>query len=346
VADKQESTFLQQLRSWLDAIIVALIVASVLKVFVFGTYRIPTPSMEDTMETGDFLIVSNLAYGPRTPMVLGIPMFQWYIPGVNLPWTRLPGHSEIQRNDIVVFNYPMEVKPISMKTNYIKRLVGMPGDVLEVRDKVVYIDGVPEETVPSMRTLQLVFVKEGSMLDRQVINELDANILQYDQDRMYLVNARMDALEDLATTANVDSVVPYILPQDYQEFRQRPFDFSKGFVNHDNMGPIPIPYKGEVVELSLDTWHLYKDIVTRYEKNNVQVEGGEFIVNGESAQTYTIQQDYYFFMGDNRDDSEDSRFWGFVPKDHIVGKAWLVYFSWDFEGWPDFSRMFTVIHDQ
>jgi signal peptidase I len=333
-------------KEWLDAFVFALIVAIIMRTFLFGSYRIPTPSMEDTLMTGDFLMVSKVAYGARTPMTLGIPLTQITIPGVSLPWVRLPGFSEVKRNDIFVFNYPIEVGPISAKTNYIKRAVGVPGDTLEIRDKILYVNGEPEETIETLRRHHLVYARDRIRLSPSKVAEAGGEILQSDGESLYLINLTPGGASTIEGWPEVDSVRQFVLPQEVNEFQQRPFSFSKGFQNHDHMSPIVVPFSGQVIELQESTWSLYQEIVTRHEKNDVEIRDGQFFLNGQPAQTYTIQQDYYFAMGDNRDDSEDSRFWGFVPYDHVVGKAWLIYFSWDKNrNLPRFDRIFSTIHD-
>ena len=125
------------LREWLDALVFAFVAAAILRTFIFGSYKIPTSSMENNLLVNDHLIVSNFTYGPRTPMSLCVPFTQWCVPGVKLPWFRIPGYKDVESDDIIVFNYPVEVKPISQKTYYIKRAVGIPGDTVEVIDKLV-----------------------------------------------------------------------------------------------------------------------------------------------------------------------------------------------------------------
>lgn len=331
-------------REWLDAFIWAAIAAIILRTFFFGAYRIPTPSMENTLLTGDFLIVTKLAYGPRTPMTLSVPFTDIYVPGVRLPWVRIPGYSEIQRDDIVVFNYPIDVAPVSVKTNYIKRAVGMPGDQLQIEDKVLYVNGEESEAYETLMQNYRVEVRERIRLSPAKVREAGARIVQ-SQNNTHIVNMTAGVAENISSWGEVDNVEPFILPEDFDEFSRNQFNFSKGFMNHDQMEEFTIPYEGQQVELTPDNWHLYRDIVERYERNSVQQEGEQFIINGEETSEYTIRQDYYFVMGDNRDDSEDSRYWGFVPDDHIIGKAGIIYFSWDNERWlPRFSRILNSIH--
>ena len=136
-----------------------------------------------------------------------------------------------------------------------------------------------------------------------------------------------------------------MLPKSVDEYSQAGFSFSKGWSNPDHMPKIVVPFKGEHVKLTPKDWHIYKNIVTRYEHNTVQRNGKNFIINGKKTDEYTIKQNYYFMMGDNRDNSEDSRFWGFVPHSHIIGKASIIYFSWNYKRMlPRFGRIFHLIH--
>ena len=144
-ADKKAKSWI---REWLDALIYAGIAALIIRAFFFEAFRIPTPSMEDTLLVGDFLLVSKLHYGPRTPMSIGIPFTEIHIPNLTLPWFRIPGFGKINRNDVFVFNYPMEDKVIAQKTNYIKRCVGLPGDSIRIGDKVLYVNGERAEMYP------------------------------------------------------------------------------------------------------------------------------------------------------------------------------------------------------
>lgn len=334
------------LREWGDALMFAAIAALIIRTFLFEAYRIPTPSMEKTLLTGDFLIVSKVSYGPRTPMVLGIPFTNIYLPGVVMPWTRLPGFSEVERNDIVVFNYPIDLAPIAAKTNYIKRAVGMPGDTLRINDTQLYVNGEEAESFPGIQQTYVVTVRERVRLSPAKVKAAGGQLVRREGSNGYNVVMTKDVANQLRQWPEVNSVDEYVLPDGFNEYNKRDFSFSSGFRNHHQMPPIVVPSKGETVTLTPENYHIYENIITRYERNNVDRNGDQFVINGEETDQYTIQQDYYFMMGDNRDDSEDSRFWGFVPQSHIVGKAGMIYFSWDSERWlPRFGRTLNLIHD-
>lgn len=340
-SDKAKSWF----REWVDAFIFAAIAAIIIRTFLFEAYRIPTPSMEETLLTGDFLVVSKISYGARTPMVLGIPFTNVYLPGVMLPWTRLPGLTEVRRNDIVVFNYPIDLAPIAAKTNYIKRAVGMPGDTLSIDDNELFVNGSSAEDFPGVQKMRLVQVREGVRLSPARVQAGGASLAGMAGPNTYRLNATDEAARAIETWPEVTGVRPWLLPDSLEEYRQRPFSFSRGFLNHHHMPPVVVPFEGQQVSLTSENYHIYENIITRYEGNNVRREGEQFIINGERTNSYTIRQAYYFMMGDNRDDSEDSRFWGFVPRDHVVGKAGMIYFSWDAERWmPRFNRLLNMVH--
>ncbi|NGP75721.1 signal peptidase I [Balneolaceae bacterium YR4-1] len=330
----------------MDALLFAAIAALIIRTFFFEAYRIPTPSMEETLLTGDFLVVSKISYGPRTPMVLAVPFTNIYLPGVKLPWTRIPGYEDIERNDIVVFNYPIDIAPIAAKTNYIKRSVGIPGDTLSIRDKELFVNNESAEDFPGIQKNYIVTVQERVRLSPAKVRAAGAQLIRAEGPNSYRVNMTQAEANAIGNWVEVTNVEPFVLPESYNEFSRVDFSFSSGFMNHDHLPPTVVPFEGQEVTLTPENWHVYENIVTRYEGNNVERNGDTFIINGEERNTYTFQQDYYFMMGDNRDDSEDSRFWGFVPHDHVVGKAGLIYFSWDSERWlPRFERLLNFIHD-
>ncbi|MEX1121674.1 MAG: signal peptidase I [Balneolales bacterium] len=332
-------------REWLDAIIFAGIAALIIRALFLEAYRIPTPSMEQTLLTGDFLLVSKMHYGARSPMSLGIPFTGLHIKGLELPWFRLPGFMDIERDDIVVFNYPIDDAVVSHKTNYIKRAVAVPGDSLSIQNNNLFVNGQSSDDYSTIEKNYLVEARERLRLSPTKVRSAGANILQSRSER-YIINMTEGVAEEINEWGEVVDIQPYVLPENDNVYARQPFTFSSGFSgNHHNLDPIIIPYEGQTVTLTEENWHLYRDILVRYEDNEVQQDGDSFVINGIETNEYTIGQDYYFMMGDSRDNSEDSRFWGFVPEDHIVGRAFMIYFSWDSERFlPRFSRLFNFIN--
>ncbi len=319
----------ETLRFWGWAILIVLTV----RAFLVEPFRIPTPSMENTLLVGDFLFVSKLHYGARTPNTVCVPFIgKPCLPGVELPQTRLPGFSEPKRGDVAVFNYPPETGPVERRTPYIKRLVGMPGDTVRLLDKVLYVNGERFMLSPTQQQWWAVTPSGNAGVPRARIEEAEAELLgPIPNTNQVLVNASPQAAEALRALPYVASVEGYAYP----EGRGTEGIFPAGSgSNRDHFKPLAVPKKGQTVALNAETWPALRDVVVRYEGHDADLlPDGRVRIDGEIAETYTFAQDYYFAMGDNRDNSQDSRFWGFVPHDHLVGKAVLVFFSLDTERW-------------
>ena len=356
--EKEEQQAKSWLREWVDALVFAFIAAAILRSLIFGSYKIPTGSMEQDLLIGDFLIVSNLTYGARTPMAVCVPFTQWCLPGIKIPSTRLPGFRDVERNDIIVFNVPSDIKPVSQKTNYIKRAVAIAGDTLEIRDKVVYINGEREVTHDGVQKFYAVTMNDRVRLSDAKLKSIGAGSFSFNgrdvyritpqelnpPPNTYWVNLTAEAARIIESWPETDTLYQVMNDANYRDMNyvNTAGNFSRAFNNQYHLPEIVIPFEGQVIELTSQNWFVYKDLIERYERNEVTQEGNEFIINGERTNQYTIKQDYYFAMGDNRDNSEDSRFWGFVPKDHLIGKAFIVWFSLD-GVIPRFSRIFHVI---
>ncbi|MGI9174814.1 MAG: signal peptidase I [Rhodothermales bacterium] len=336
-------------REWVDAIVFAVVVMVIVRTLFFDLFRIPTPSMEKNLLVGDYLFVSKLHYGTRLPMGICVPFTDACVPGIRFPYIRLPGFTDVDRGDAVVFNWPAdpEDKNVDRRMHYIKRVVGLPGETLAVRNKVVHVDGEPLPFGEGMQQRWDVFTNEaGLRLPESRLRELGVTDVGGTNDpRRVHITATREAAEAIAAWPYVERVEPSIVPS-AAVYSTSLYPADQGYTA-DNYGPVQIPEKGQTVTLSPQTWALYETVISRYEGHTTQAQpGGGYTIEGQPATTYTFEQDYYFVMGDNRDNSEDSRFWGFVPMDHVVGKAIMVYFSWSpGDGPPRISRMFTPIGD-
>jgi len=333
-----------ELRQWAEAFIVAFIVVVIVRSLFFDLFRIPTPSMEENLLVGDYLFVSKLHYGTRLPMSVGVPFTSIHVPGVSFPYTRLSGFSDVQRGDPIVFNFPPASGPVDRKVHYIKRVIGMPGENLSVRDKVVHVGGRSLPLGEGMQQYWRVTKSdERYQIPRTRMEQIGISEVQPTDNRMTVrVLATPGAVTDLQSFSWVESVEPFVVTN--SNYSDLMYPSGRGYTP-DNYGPVHIPEKGETVTLTDANWSVYRPAIVRYEGREAQqMTDSTFAIDGERTSTYTFEQDYYFVMGDNRDNSEDSRFWGFVPMNHIVGKATLTYFSWDYDAWmPRFGRILNSI---
>jgi len=332
-----------EIRSWIDAIGFAVIAATILRTFLIEAYTIPTSSMEKSMLIGDFLFVSKTAYGPRVPMTpIAFPLVHHTMPvvggksyseSVKLPYHRMKGLGDVKRNDCVVFNWPAETlgRPIDKKENYVKRCVGIPGDKIEIIEAQLMVNDTPQEEPEGMKKQWHYDIStKGTGLNPNILYEkYDITEGGYGRNRneynLTLTNEGRDALK---TFPNVTSIKKRTeKPGAYAEYIF-PYDENLKW-NVDNYGPITIPAAGATIDITTENLSIYKDIIERYEENKLEVVEGEIYINDKVATTYTFAMDYYWMMGDNRHNSADSRFWGFVPENHIVGKALFQWMSWD-----------------
>jgi signal peptidase I len=348
-------------REWTEAIIFAVIAATMIRIFFIEAYVIPSGSMESTLLVGDYLFVSKVNYGPRIPMTpLSFPFAQNSIPLINirsysdiikLPYLRLPGLSDVKRGDVVVFNFPMQAdspsyRPVDKEDNYIKRCQGTPGDTLSIVNTQVYVNRKampnPAESQPSY-----IVHTDGNPLDSKIISDLHIFVANQMTPTDYEMLMTRKSATTLKGYSNVKSVIDYFQPKGIFNPEEFPHDPHLRW-NVDNYGPIIIPKKGWTVTLDSLTFPVYRRAIQVYENNKLEIDGNDIVINGKKSKTYTFKQNYYWMMGDNRHNSEDSRFWGFVPEDHIVGKALFIWMSSDSSGrgfnsirW---NRVFKGIH--
>ena len=339
-------------REWSDAIIFAVIAATLIRWTTVEAFVVPTPSMENTVLVGDYLFVSKFHYGTRTTRTpLQIPLTHqkiWgteipsFLPWIKLPYYRLPGFTEVKREDVVVFNVPPKELsegidyPIDLKTYYVKRCVGIPGDKLEVKAGQLIVNGQPIANPEKLKFSYLVTAKDE-------INERNLSRMGLDSDDYYYLGRSKDneaVYKMLLTKAQLQEVksITYIssVQEDYTKSEipdHGIFPESKASLwTGQNYGAIIIPKKGMEITIDDSALALYEEIITKYEGHDkVAVEEGKLMIEGKAVEKYTFQQDYYFMMGDNRHNSLDSRYWGFVPEDHIVGKPLFIWLSLDSE---------------
>jgi signal peptidase I len=339
----------------ISSLLFAIVVATFVHTYFIQPFTIPTSSLEKTLLVGDFLFVSKVNYGARTPMTtVALPMVhdtipltkkKSYLTWPELPYFRLPGFQKVERNDIVVFNWPIDTvykfrdqsglrvdKPIDKKSNYVKRCVGVPGDQFEIKDGIVFVNGkeliLPERARPQF-SYKVALDGKTPIDFEYLLQDMDitdgAGFMDAEKrDTLFiaaLTAANAERLQQIPGITGVQKIIS-------KEVESGIFPHINKW-NRDNFGPIYIPQQGKTVALNLETLPFYKAIITDYEKNDLKVTGSEIRINGKIATSYTFQQNYYWMMGDNRHNSEDSRYWGYVPENHIVGKPTFIWMSYD-----------------
>ncbi|RFS13894.1 signal peptidase I [Emticicia sp. C21] len=361
-------------REWFDSVLFAVVAATLIRWLFLEAYTIPTGSMEKSLLINDFLFVSKLHYGTRTPKtILQVPLTHqkiWftevpsYLDWIQLPQYRLPGFTHVKNGDVVVFNYPgcperpdefggFDKYPVDLRTNYIKRCIGIPGDVVELRAGQVYLNNKIFANPPGMQMEYAI--EANTQVNEKVFQKYD--ISEFEQDlritdkTIYYVKATEQGVKDMKNLDFVKSITPMVMAkEDTTDIRYNTFPYNSRLFpfNRDNFGPITIPKKGVTIQLDERNLALYKGVITTFDGNkDAKFVNGQIILDGKPITSYTFKQDYYFMMGDNRHGSDDSRFWGFVPEDHIVGKAVFIWMSIDKDGtflnkirW---SRLFSII---
>jgi signal peptidase I len=241
--------------------------------------------------------------------------------------------------------YTIRTRPIDKRDNYVKRCIGIPGDVIEIKNTQLYVNGKAAEN-PELMQIGYFVRSASNGFNQKTLDKLDiTDFFQTNIGNEFLLNLNENNKNRLMKSGQITNIMPNIQPEGQFDFEI--FPHSPAFPwNKDNYGPLQIPAKGATVELNLKNLPLYKRIIQAYEGNTLEVTDGKIFINGAQTNTYTFQQDYYFMMGDNRHNSADSRSWGFVPFDHVVGKAVFVWFSRSQNrGFPNirFERLFTFI---
>ncbi len=325
---------------WVDAIMFAVIAATVIRSMFIELYQIPTSSMEKSLMVGDFLFVNKMSYGTRLTMTpISFPFAHHTMPLINtkaysemikFPYYRLPGVGKIKNGDVVVFNWPAETlgRPVDKKENYIKRCVAIPGDTLSVVKGVVHINGVPEDVPPMRQFSYIVRKSTAGNLKKEFLYDNDITDYQIEKDAklytMQLNDVNREVVEKYTGVIGVDTILHARGVNDGNLFPiNKQHQWSRDFY-----GPLYIPKKGVSVTLSKDNYDLYERVIKEYENHpEFEMRNNKFYMGTEEITDYTFEMDYYFMMGDNRHYSYDSRFWGFVPENHVVGKAWFVLWS-------------------
>lgn len=369
-------------REWVESIVFAVFAAAFIRMFLIEAYVIPTPSMEGSLNVGDFLFVSKAHYGIRPPMTIAmIPLLhnqvpilgsESYLKKPSLEYSRLPALEKIEAGKPIVFNWPVGdsvyitksrsytvgqvarepaymqqdrelvqkvknkdfvVRPLDKKDHYIKRCVAAPGDSLQIINRQVYLNGKPVKNPKHLQYLYQVQLPQNVSVNNKKLDEWGIDfgdnamggpqLFNNGGGVLFLDNEQVEKLKSLDP-----NVIVQLYPQNPEPQKLFPFDtiIGKNW-SVDNYGPIWIPKAGATTALNIGNLPLYRRAIAVYENNTLEVKGQDIYINGTKADSYTFKQDYYWAMGDNRHNSEDSRAWGYVPFDHIVGKPLFIWFS-------------------
>lgn len=386
---KRNKTY-KSVSGWVEAIVFAVVVATLIRTYFVEMYVIPSPSMEKTLMVGDYIGVNKVSYGPKLPNTpLAIPLVhntnplnprkKSYLDWIQLPYKRLAGLDTIKRHDVVVFNYPegdtvlvespqndyyslvrsygreyvekqskIIYHPVDKRDNYIKRAIGLPGDTIELRSGEVFVNGIKEDSIPGQQYLYVISHAQAilppRLLEKAGISEED---IMYKNDNMTLATLTNEQVRELEGMSGIVSITREMADMNQNKADIFPHDPDNYPWSENNFGPLYVPRKGATVPINERTIALYRRIIANYEGNKLEEKPEGIFINGEKADSYTFRMNYFFMMGDNRQNSRDSRYFGFVPEDHVVGKASFIWFSSDkSKGFPKnirFRRLFRSI---
>ncbi len=325
-------------KEWTKAILLALLTILIGRGFFFDAYTIPSASMEKSLMTGDYVIVSKISCGSRFPNTpLSIPFVQAkltentnsFLNWIKIPYFRLFGGPYVKRNEILVFNYPLEQEyPVDERTFYIKRCVAIAGDTLEIKRGEVFINNKYNDVPDNLQFNYKVLCDKDTIATDTLLKSGITEGGKMRNKGEYWFNLNLENVEKLKEIAHITSIEPLL--ENETLYNENMFPGNENYNwNVDYYGPIYIPKAGDSVQLTLTSLPLYERIIGVYENNDLRVRNDSIIINNKYCTSYKFKMNYFFMLGDNRHNSTDSRFWGFVPEDHIVGKAVMVLMSID-----------------
>lgn len=336
LSTKKKESELQRSWNFTKGLAVNLFIVLLIQSFFIQGYGTPTGSMLNTILIGDRMFFNQFIYGGSTPR--NIPFTE-----IRLPYWQLPAIREPKRGDVVNFDFPgfRDEIEASTKVQYLKRLVGEPGDVIEIKEKILYVNGVIFQEAPNMQYSYEVSIDTSKISEQNFYSRLkspeflekfeitDAMGIHTERKSsglVFIFSIPNSKIEEFKKEPYVKNVEPNI--ENKSKVDTQIFPKNSGW-NRDNYGPLKIPAKGDVITVTKDNYFTWDTFIKR-EGHRIELKSdGQIIIDGKQTNNYTVQKNYYFAMGDNRDNSLDSRFWGFVPRENIIGKGLIIYWSWD-----------------
>ncbi len=313
---------------WLKAIFIAVTILLIIRIFAFQSFVVSDSKMESTLMPGDYIVINKLNYGARFPItLLSVPFYgKLYSDLVQLPFIRIPGFSEISRNDLILFNYPLEKdKPIDKKSQMLKRCVALAGDTIAIVDKKIFVNKKGIGNAPNCKYRYRVIsnnVLPKSFYTKYKINEGGIT----DNENVYDFFITKEISDSLINDSNIKQI--NLIKLQKGDANNPYFPQSENFNwSLDYFGPIIIPAKGKKVSLDLKNIDIYRTVIERYENRQIIIKDKKIFINNIETSEYTFKMNYYFVLDDNRDNGKDSRYWGFVPENHIIGNASFIWFS-------------------
>ena len=315
---------------WITAFSIAFGIILFCRAFLIESYIIQDTSMCNALLPGDFVVINKTKYGPRMPITpISSPWSDDYSDAVEFPYRKMNGRDSIKRNDIVAFNYPLDTtRPIDKRDVMIQRLIGLPGDTIQMNRKSLYVN-LKRVVLPTTQYSYLVGLKNKENLDLLIekynLTE-GGRFNKKDAFKMFFTKQTSEEIQK-------DSLVKYL----YWFYQYAPGEYMFNSMhnicgwNHDNIDPFVVPGEGVTVRINKENIGAYEMVIRYYEKNSLNITDSFIYINHQPSSYYTFRNNYYFMLADNRDNANDSRNWGFVPEEFIIGRSTMILFSYNYK---------------
>ncbi len=315
-------------KSWIKSLLLALIIVWALTTLLLAPKVVSRSSMEPNLFPGDLVLVSMWTLGPRAPVSIGIPFTSVKINRPTLPVWRLPGFGSLRTGDVVIFNYPSDSGVVDRKRIHVKRCIGLPGDTIQIRATDIFRNAIFQ---PNVQPVLYNYEVRGSAQEFGLLCEkIDPDELRsrHTHDDVHIVNMTRNEADSMQKEFSDLQIYPAI----FNTGQYSGYLFPEAYSNHwtpDDYGPLYIPKSGDSIELNGKNLRVYDQLLRDFEHAEITNRGDSLFVDGQFKTHYLFKSNYYFLMGDNRHNSTDSRHWGMVPENHLIGKVSVVLFSYN-----------------